>query len=72
MRLNHIEKSKGIVVQAVDIDAQNRQKRKSFILSVPIGTGLAFILDRIMQLIKNPKKKEKKTNTKQTHTRKRK
>jgi len=47
-----IRNNKGVIVQAVDIDALNRQNRLSFLLSVLIGTGFAFLIDIIIQLIR--------------------
>ena len=47
-----IRKNRGVIIQAVDIDAQNRQNRLSFMLSVLIGTGFAFLIDIIIQLIR--------------------
>lgn len=47
-----IQKNKGVIIQAVDIEAQNRHNRYSFLFSVLIGTGFAFMLDIIIQLIR--------------------
>ena len=53
-----IEKNKGVIIQAVDIDSQNRQNKKSFIISVLVGTGFAFLLDIIIQLIKELRREQ--------------
>ena len=45
-------KSKGVIIQAVDIDLLNELNRKNFLFSVLAGTGVAFILDIIVQLIR--------------------
>lgn len=47
-----ILKNRGIIIQAVDVDALNKQNRLAFLYSVLIGTGLAFALDIIIQLIR--------------------
>ena len=47
-----LRNNKGVVIQAVDIDAQNRQNRYAFLFSVLVGTGFAFLLDIIIQLIR--------------------
>lgn len=47
-----LRNNKGVVIQAVDIDAQNRQNRYTFLFSVLVGTGFAFLLDIIIQLIR--------------------
>lgn len=51
-KIEKVRRNKGVVIQAVDIKEQNRQNRNSFLLSVLIGTGFAFLLDIIIQLIK--------------------
>lgn len=53
-----IEKNKGVIIQAVDIEAQNRQNKKSFIISVLVGTGFAFLLDIIIQLLKELRREQ--------------
>lgn len=47
-----LRNNRGVVIQAVDIDAQNRQNRFAFLFSVLVGTGFAFLLDIIIQLIR--------------------
>lgn len=47
-----ILKNRGVIIQAVDVDALNKQNRMVFLYSVLIGTGLAFTLDIIIQLIR--------------------
>lgn len=55
-----IQKNQGIIIQAVDIDALNRQNKLAFLYSVFIGTGVAFLLDIIIQLIRELRRLQKK------------
>ncbi len=50
--ISKVAKNHGIIIQAVDIDAQNKNSRKSIIYSVLVGTGAAFIIDILIQLIR--------------------
>ena len=45
-------KNKGIIIQCEDLDAKNRNNRKAIIYSVLVGTGVAFLLDILVQLIR--------------------
>lgn len=51
-----VKKNEGIIIQAVNIEALNRQNRNSFLYSVLVGTGLAFALDIFIQLIRKLKR----------------
>ena len=47
-----IRKNQGVIIQAVDVDELNKQNRRAFLYSVLIGTAFAFLLDIIVQLIR--------------------
>lgn len=47
-----IKRNQGVVIQAIDVNALNKQNRKAFLYSVLVGTGFAFLLDIIIQLIR--------------------
>lgn len=55
-----IGRNKGIVIQAVDINVLNSQNRKAFLYSVLVGTGFAFLLDIIIQLIRELKRLQRR------------
>ena len=55
-----IKNNEGIIIQAVDIDALNRQNRDTFLYSVLVGTGLAFLLDIFIQLIRELRRLQRK------------
>lgn len=59
-----IRNNRGVVIQAVDIDALNRQNRHAFLFSVLIGTGFAFLIDIIIQLIRELRRLQRKKSTK--------
>lgn len=54
-----IRKNQGVIIQAVDIDALNRQNRMAFLFSVLVGTGFAFLIDIIIQLIRELRRIQK-------------
>ena len=54
-----IQKNQGVIIQAVDIDALNRQNKHTFLYSVFIGTGVAFLIDIIIQLIRELRRLQK-------------
>ena len=47
-----IQKNHGIIIQAVDVKSLNHLNNLSFLYSVLVGTGLAFLIDVFIQLIK--------------------
>ena len=47
-----VAKNHGILIQATDIDALNKNNRKSIIYSVLVGTGAALFFDILIQLIR--------------------
>ena len=51
-KMDQIVRNHGVVIQAVDINALNKSNNNAFLYSVLVGTGLAFILDIIVQLIR--------------------
>lgn len=51
-KIDQIRRNRGVVIQAVDIDTQNRQNRTSFILTVLFGTFVALLIDIFIQLIR--------------------
>lgn len=55
-----IGKNKGIILQAVDVNELNRQNRNAFLYSVLVGTALAFLLDIIIQLIRELKRLQRR------------
>lgn len=55
-----ILKNQGVIIQAVDVDALNNQNRKAFLYSVLVGTGFAFLLDIIIQLIRELSRVQRK------------
>ena len=57
-----IKKNEGIIVQAVDVDALNRQNNDTFLYSVLVGTGLTFLLDIFVQLIRELRRLHKRRN----------
>jgi len=52
-KIEAVIKNRGIIIQAENIDAKNRNTAKSIIYSVLVGTGFAFLLDIIIQLIRD-------------------
>lgn len=65
-----VAKNHGIIIQAVDVEAQNRNNRKSIIFSVLVGTGAALFFDILIQLIRelrnvNRRKEEQEEKEKQ-------
>ena len=50
--ISKVSKNRGIIIQATDIDAQNRNTKKSIISSVLVGTGTALFFDILIQLIR--------------------
>lgn len=51
-KMDQIVKNHGVIIQAVDINALNRANNYAFLYSVLVGTGLAFIIDILIQLVK--------------------
>lgn len=51
-KLEAVANNHGIVIQAEDLDKKNKNNRQSIIYSVLVGTGLAFFLDILVQLIR--------------------
>ena len=51
-KMAQIVKNHGIVIQAIDTNALNESNNHAFLYSVLVGTGLAFLIDIIIQLIK--------------------
>ena len=47
-----IRNNHGLIIQATDIDAQNKNNRKSIIYSVLVGTGAALFFDILIQIIR--------------------
>ncbi len=67
--IEKVAKNKGIIFQAIDIDAQNKNNRLIIILSVLVGTGAALFFDILIQLVRelrnvNRKKEEEELNKK--------
>ena len=50
--ISKVSKNQGIIIQATDIDAQNRNTKKGIISSVLVGTGTALFFDILIQLIR--------------------
>lgn len=50
--LMKIRNNHGLIIQATDIDAQNKNNRKSIIYSVLVGTGAALFFDILIQIIR--------------------
>lgn len=55
-----IIKNQGVIIQAVDVDELNKQNRNAFLYSVLIGTAFAFLLDIIIQLIRELRRLHRK------------
>lgn len=55
-----IRRNHGIVIQAVDIDQLNKQNQRGFLFSVFVGTCVAFILDIIVQLIREMRRLQRR------------
>lgn len=61
--IKKVKDNKGIIIQAIDIDAQNRNSKKAIIASILVGTGAALLFDILIQLVRelrnvNRKKEE--------------
>lgn len=50
--ISKVQANQGITVQATDIDALNRNNKKSIIYSVLVGTGAALFIDIFIQLVR--------------------
>ena len=59
-KIKIVEKNKGVVFQAVDIEAQNRHNRRNFIISVLIGTGFGLIIEILILLVRDLKREQEK------------
>lgn len=55
-----IMKNQGVVIQAIDVDELNKQNRSAFLYSVLIGTAFAFLLDIVVQLIRELKRLQRR------------
>lgn len=53
--LKKVEDNHCIIIQAIDIDAMNKNNRKSLVYSVLVGTGAALFLDILIQLVRELK-----------------
>ena len=53
-----IMKNRGVIIQAVDIDALNQRTQESFLLSVLFGTAVAFLLDIVIQLVRELRREQ--------------
>ena len=51
-KIEEIKKNRGVIIQAVDVESLNKLNNLSFLYSVLVGTGLAFLLDIFIQLIR--------------------
>ncbi len=51
-KMTEIQNNHGVIIQATDINSLNKMNSKSFLYSVLIGTAIAFLLDIIIQLIR--------------------
>ena len=51
-KIQQVRNNHGILIQAEDMELKKRNERKAFVGSVLIGTGIAFLLDILIQLIK--------------------
>lgn len=51
-KLAAVVKNKGIIIQAEDVNQKNKNMSKSIIYAVLVGTGAAFLLDILVQLIR--------------------
>ena len=51
-KIEEIKKNHGLLIQAVDVKSLNHLNNLSFLYSVLVGTGLAFLIDVFIQLIK--------------------
>ncbi len=51
-KMEQIIQNHGVIIQAVDINALNDSNNKAFLYSVLVGTGLAFLIDIIIQVIR--------------------
>jgi hypothetical protein len=51
-KIEAIKKNQGVIIQAVDVKSLNHLNNLSFLYSVLVGTGLAFLIDVFIQLIK--------------------
>lgn len=51
-KMEEIKKNHGVIIQAVDVETLNKQNSQTFLYSVLVGTGLAFLLDIFIQLIR--------------------
>lgn len=51
-KMDQIVRNHGVIIQAVDINALNKSNNDAFLYSVLVGTGLAFIIDILIQLVR--------------------
>lgn len=51
-KMDQIVRNHGVIIQAVDINALNKTNNNAFLYSVLVGTGLAFIIDILIQLVR--------------------
>ena len=51
-KMAEIQQNHGVIIQATDVGELNKTNSKSFLYSVLIGTAIAFLLDIIIQMIK--------------------
>lgn len=51
-KIEAIKKNHGVIIQAVDVKSLNHLNNMSFLYSVLVGTGLAFLIDVFIQLIR--------------------
>lgn len=47
-----VARNHGIIIQAEEIDAANNDNREALIYSILVGTGVAFALDILVQLVR--------------------
>ena len=51
-KMEAIKKNHGVIIQAVDVKSLNHLNNLSFLYSVLVGTGLAFLIDVFIQLVR--------------------
>lgn len=67
--IEKVKQNHGIIIQAVDLDKQNENSKKSIIASILVGTGAALLFDILIQLVRelrnvNRKRDEEMNNNK--------